>query len=81
VNTPIEENGTPNIFKKTTIHVEQSPIQFGKKSSFNKPIDIENNKSNKASPSTLLPSDIRRRFEFKPRGPPIASLNDKKTLF
>lgn len=81
INKVNEENGTPNIFKKTTIHVEQSPIQFGKKNSYSKLIDNEESKNSKASSSSLLASDIRRRFEFKPRGPPIASLNDKKHYF
>jgi SWI/SNF-related matrix-associated actin-dependent regulator 1 of chromatin subfamily A len=81
VSKPIEENGTPNIFKKATIHIEQSPIQLEDKKSYSKLVDNDEDKNTKSSSSSLLASDIRRRFEFKPRRPPIASLNDKKHYF
>jgi SWI/SNF-related matrix-associated actin-dependent regulator 1 of chromatin subfamily A len=88
-----EENDTSKFFKQKTIHVEQSPLQFGKRKSFSKLIESDedtttstndnniDNDNNKISPNSLLASDIRQRFEFKPKRPPIASLNDKKHYF
>jgi len=79
---PQEENGTPNIFKKATIHVEQSPTALGKRKASDNIIEIDSDTSPssniKTSSSSFFANDIRRRFEFKPK---IASLNDKKHYF
>jgi len=81
-NKPQEENGTPNIFKKATIHVEQSPTALGKRKVSDNIIEIDSDTSPssniKSSSSNFFANDIRRRFEFKPK---IASLNDKKHYF
>jgi len=84
INKPKVGNGTPNIFKKATIHVEQSPIQLGKRKVVDNIIEIDSDdKSETPKPkkSLLLADDIRKRFEFKPRRPPINSLHEKKFNF
>ncbi|OUM61580.1 hypothetical protein PIROE2DRAFT_62410 [Piromyces sp. E2] len=84
INKPKLENGTPNIFKKATIHVEQSPIPIGKRKIVDNIIEIDSDDKPelpRPKQSLLLADDIRKRFEFKPRRPPIGSLHDKKYYF